>query len=167
MRGSAGLIRPAIRDDVPAVHRMICELADYERGLDQVTATGQDLADALFGDRPALYAHVAQEGTEAVGFVLWFLNYSTWVGKHGIYIEDLYVDPRWRRKGIATALLAELARICIARGYGRLEWWVLNWNKPAWDFYASLGAQAMQEWTTHRLTGPALRALAAGPDDAP
>ena len=97
-----------------------------------------------------------------MGFALWFLNYSTWGGRHGIYLEDLYVVPESRERGHGKALLAELARICCEHGYGRLEWWVLDWNDPARRFYESLGAVAMDEWTVHRLTGPALRALAAG-----
>ena len=105
------------------------------------------------------------EGTVA-GFALWFLNYSTWLGRHGIYLEDLYVTPALRGAGLGRALLGELARICVQRGYGRLEWWVLDWNAPARGFYESLGAVAMDEWTVHRLTGPALDAL-AGPATRP
>jgi GNAT superfamily N-acetyltransferase len=107
-----------------------------------------------------VFAHVAEHDGEVVGFALWFLNFSTWAGKHGIYLEDLYVRPDMRRFGLGRALLAELARICVERGYPRLEWWVLDWNQPARAFYAALGAAEMDEWTVHRLTGPALRALA-------
>ena len=162
------MIRPARAGDIPAIHQLIRDLAAYERSLHEVTATEQDLAAALLADQPALFAHVAEQDGRVVGFALWFLNYSTWLGRHGIYLEDLYVMPGSRGRGHARALLAELARICAERGYGRLEWWVLDWNTPARRFYESLGAVAMDEWTVHRLTGPALRALAAGagPDAA-
>ena len=154
------MIRPARAGDIPAIHQLIRDLAAYERSLHEVTATEQDLAAALLADRPALFAHVADDGGRVVGFALWFLNYSTWGGRHGIYLEDLYVVPESRGHGHGKALLAELARICVERGYGRLEWWVLDWNAPARRFYESLGAVAMDEWTVHRLTGPALHALA-------
>jgi len=156
------VIRPARAGDIPAIHQLIRDLAAYERSLPEVTATEQDLAAALLADQPALFAHVAEQDGRVVGFALWFLNYSTWGGRHGIYLEDLYVVPESRGHGHGKALLAELARICAERGYGRLEWWVLDWNTPARRFYESLGAVAMDEWTVHRLTGPALRALAAG-----
>jgi GNAT superfamily N-acetyltransferase len=104
---------------------------------------------------------VALVGDDVVGFALWFLNFSTWLGKHGIYLEDLYVTPQMRGRGIATGLLAELAGICLQRGYGRLEWWVLDWNSPAIGFYRAIGAVPMDEWTVHRLTGRALTDLAA------
>jgi GNAT superfamily N-acetyltransferase len=155
------MIRPATPADVPAIHRLIRELADYERSLDEVTATEQDLRDSLFSADPAVFAHVAEHDGSVVGFALWFLNYSTWLGKHGIYLEDLCVTPQLRGHGLGKALLAELAAICVQRGYGRLEWWVLDWNAPAIGFYRSLGAAGMDEWTVHRLTGPALEALAA------
>ena len=156
------MIRPARAGDIPAIHQLIRDLAAYERSLHEVTATEHDLAAALLADQPALFAHVAEQDGRVVGFALWFLNYSTWGGRHGIYLEDLYVVPESRGRGHGKALLAELARICAERGYGRLEWWVLDWNTPARRFYESLGAVAMDEWTVHRLTGPALRALAAG-----
>jgi GNAT superfamily N-acetyltransferase len=155
------VIRPARPADIPAIHALIRDLASYERSLDQVTATPDDLRAALLAPQPSLFAHVAELDGEVVGFALWFINYSTWAGRHGIYLEDLYVTPRQRGNGHGRALLAELARICVQRGYQRLEWWVLDWNTPARDFYASLGATAMDEWTVHRLTGPALAALAS------
>ena len=158
------MIRPARPADVAAIYRLIGELADYERSADQVTGTEADLRRALFGERPAVFAHVAVHDDggeeEVTGFALWFVNYSTWLGRHGIYLEDLYVTPALRGHGYGRALLAALARICVDRGYGRLEWSVLNWNAPAVGFYASLGAVAMDEWTVHRLDGPALLALA-------
>jgi GNAT superfamily N-acetyltransferase len=155
------MIRPATRADVPRIYELIRELADYERSIDQVTATADDLAAALFGPDPAVFAHVAVAGGEVVGFALWFVNFSTWLGKHGIYLEDLYVTPAMRGQGHATALLAELAAICVRRGYGRCEWWVLDWNEQAQGFYQSIDAIAMTEWTVHRLTGQALADLAA------
>lgn len=154
------MIRPARPHDVPQIHRLIRELAEYEQSLDQVTATEEDLRRALFGDRPAVFAHVAEHDGAVAGFALWFLNYSTWLGRHGIWLEDLYVTPRLRGTGLGRALLAELARICVRNGYGRLDWWVLDWNSAARSFYESLGAAAMDDWTVHRITGPELRALA-------
>jgi len=124
--------------------------------------TEDDLRRSLFGDQPAVFAHVAEHEGAVAGFALWFVNYSTWTGRHGIYLEDLYVSPELRGHGYGRALLTELARICVERGYGRLEWSVLDWNEPAIGFYESLGAVAMDEWTVHRMTGPALHALADG-----
>jgi GNAT superfamily N-acetyltransferase len=154
------MIRRARPDDVPVIHQLIRELAEYERSLTEVTGDPGDLQAALFGPDPAVFAHVAEHEGRVAGFALWFLNYSTWLGKHGIYLEDLYVTPELRGQGIGRALLAELAALCVQRGYGRLEWWVLDWNSPALGFYASLNARAMDEWTVHRLTGQALRDLA-------
>ena len=153
------MIRPATPQDVPQIHRLMRELAEYERSLDQVTATEDDLRRALFADQPAIFAHVAEHEGTVAGFALWFLNYSTWLGRHGIYLEDLYVTPALRGAGLGRALLGELARICVQRGYGRLEWWVLDWNAPARGFYESLGAVAMDEWTKYRVTGEALERL--------
>jgi GNAT superfamily N-acetyltransferase len=155
-----GPIRPARPGDVAAIHRLVRELAEYEKSLDQVAATPGDLQRSLFGAQPAVFAHVAEHDGAVAGFALWFLNYSTWTGRPGIYLEDLYVTPALRGHGYGKALLAELARICADRGYARLEWSVLDWNAPALGFYASLGAAAMDEWTVHRLAGPALLALA-------
>ncbi|MEU9982477.1 GNAT family N-acetyltransferase [Streptomyces sp. NPDC050856] len=156
------MIRSAVVDDVPVIHRMIRELAEYEKALDEVRASEEQLREALFGERPAAFAHIAQtdEG-EVAGFALWFLNYSTWRGVHGVYLEDLYVRPHLRGGGYGKALLRELARICVARGYGRLEWSVLNWNTPSIDFYESLGARPQDEWTVYRLTDDALHRLGA------
>lgn len=156
------MIRPAQAADIPAIHQMTRDLAAYERGLHEVGATENDLRQAVLAAQPSVFAHVADDGGRAVGFALWFLSYSTWAGRHGIYLEDLYVKPEQRGHGHGRALLAELARICVERGYQRLEWSVLDWNSPALRFYGSLGAVPMDEWTVHRLTGPALRALAEG-----
>ncbi|MEU8822714.1 GNAT family N-acetyltransferase [Streptomyces sp. NPDC048636] len=159
------MVRPAKPSDVPAILAMIRELAEYEKAPDEAKATEGQLRDALFGADPAVFALIAEEGTaegaEAVGFALWFRNFSTWTGTHGVYLEDLYVTPRARGGGHGKALLAELARICVERGYARFEWSVLDWNAPAIGFYASLGAEPMDEWTVRRLTGEPLRALAA------
>jgi GNAT superfamily N-acetyltransferase len=154
------MIRPARPADVADIHRLIRELAEYERSAGQVVAAEDDLRRALFGEQPAVFALIAEHEGAVAGFALWFLSYSTWTGRHGIYLEDLYVTPGLRGHGYGRALLAELARICVERGYGRLEWSVLDWNAPAIGFYAALGAVPMDEWTVNRLTGPALLALA-------
>ena len=156
------MIRPARAADIPAIHQMIRDLAEYERSLPEVSATEDDLRAALLGGHPSLFAHVAEEDGQVAGFALWFLNYSTWLGRHGIYLEDLYVRPERRGQGHGRALLAELARICVDRGYGRLDWSVLDWNSPTRRFYESVGAVTVDEWVIYRLTGPALHAVAAG-----
>ncbi|MEU9064519.1 GNAT family N-acetyltransferase [Streptomyces sp. NPDC048430] len=157
------MIRVATPEDVPAIHAMVRELAEYEKALDEANATEEQLHEALFGERPAAYAHVAvaDDDGAVVGFALWFLNFSTWRGVHGVYLEDLYVRPERRGGGYGKALLAELARICVERGYGRLEWSVLNWNAPSIAFYESLGARPQDEWTVYRLHGGALAELGA------
>ncbi|WP_344589847.1 GNAT family N-acetyltransferase [Actinomadura vinacea] len=154
------MIRPATPDDVPAILRLVRDLAEYERALHEVKATEEDLRTALFGEEPRVFAHVAEHDGEVVGFALWFLTFSTWLGRHGIYLEDLYVDPATRGQGHGKALLAELAKIAEERGYGRVEWAVLNWNTPSIAFYESLGARPQDEWTTYRLTGDPLAKLA-------
>lgn len=157
---SAIAVRPATAADVPRILELIRELAAYERSLDQVTATEDGLRLALFAAQPAVFAHVAVADGKVIGFALWFVNFSTWLSRHGIYVEDLYVTPAMRGRGVGTALLAELAAICVRRGYGRLEWWVLDWNAPAIDFYRSIGAEPMSEWTVQRLAGQSLDDLA-------
>jgi GNAT superfamily N-acetyltransferase len=157
------MIREATPEDVPAIHDMIVELAVYEKEPDAVVATAHDLQAHLFGDDPALFASIAEDDEgHVVGFALWFLNYSTWLGKHGIYLEDLYVKPDHRGSGHGKELLAHLAGICVERGYGRLEWWVLDWNAPARGFYQSIRAQALTEWIPYRVTGDVLSELAVG-----
>lgn len=154
------MIRTATPADVPEIHAMVRELAEYERALEDAKATEQQLHEALFGAHPAAFAHVAEDaGGRVVGFALWFRNFSTWNGTHGIYLEDLYVRPDARGGGHGKALLTELARICVERGYGRLEWSVLDWNEPSIAFYRALGAKPMDEWTVFRLDGEALAAL--------
>jgi GNAT superfamily N-acetyltransferase len=151
------MIRHATPADVPEIHRMIRELAEYEKALEEARASEEQLHEALFGERPAAFAHIAATADgEIAGFSLWFLNFSTWRGVHGIYLEDLYVRPGLRGGGYGKALLAELARICVERGYERLEWSVLDWNLSAIEFYKSLGAVSMSEWTVNRLTDDAL-----------
>jgi GNAT superfamily N-acetyltransferase len=161
-------IRPARRSDVPAIVAMVHELAGYERAAHLCRLTEDQLLAALFPDNapatsaggPALFGHVAVDhADQTVGFALWFLNFSTWEGVHGIYLEDLYVQPRARGTGAGRLLLAALAALCVERGYQRLDWWVLAWN-PAREFYHAIGATAMDEWVPYRLTGPALTALA-------
>ncbi|TKV61481.1 GNAT family N-acetyltransferase [Nakamurella flava] len=151
-------------DDVEAVVEMVYELAEYEKARSSCHLTAEQLRDALFGPAPALFGTVARTGPGApvAGFALWFLNYSTWEGVHGIHLEDLYVRPGTRGSGLGKALLTELARIAVERGYARVEWAVLDWNTPAIDFYRSLGAEPMDGWTTFRLSGSALRAAASG-----
>ena len=160
---TTAVLRRAEPADVPAILELIHELAVYEREPDAVKNTAEDLTEALFGDHPAVFAHVVEDsaaGSSAVvGFALWFLNYSTWEGTHGIYLEDLYVRPAARGRGYGKALLAELARIAVERGYARVEWAVLKWNEPSIGFYRSLGARPMEEWDTFRLTGEALAAF--------
>ncbi len=153
-------IRRIERPDLPVVVEMVHELALYEREPDACRLTVEQLETALFGQAPALFGHVAEVDGEVVGMALWFLNFSTWRGTHGIYLEDLYVRPAQRGSGIGQELLSELARECVARGYERLEWSVLDWNEPALGFYRSLGAVGMDGWTVHRLTDGALRGLA-------
>lgn len=154
-------VRPITKTDVPEVVAMVHELAAYERAPAECGLTAAQLAAALFSDNPALYGHVALDGAgRPAGLALWFVNFSTWRGAHGIYLEDLYVRPAARGAGLGRALLVELARICQERGYARLEWWVLDWNTPAHAFYRTLGAIPMQGWTVWRLAGPALTAAA-------
>jgi GNAT superfamily N-acetyltransferase len=142
--------------------KLVYELAEYERAPDECHLTADQLRRALFGPAPALFAHVAELDGEVVGCALWFLNFSTWDGVHGIYLEDLYVRPGARGAGLGKALLVALAEECVRQGYTRLQWWVLNWNEPAIGFYQSLGAVPMDEWTVMRVSGDALGRLAAG-----
>ncbi|WP_329489557.1 GNAT family N-acetyltransferase [Kitasatospora sp. NBC_01246] len=154
------MIRTAVVTDVPVIHAMIRELAEYEKAPHEAVATEEQLRESLFGAAPAVFGLVAEDDAtgEPVGFAVWFLNFSTWRGTHGIYLEDLYVRPQARGGGHGKALLLELARIAVERGYSRVEWSVLDWNEPSINFYKSLGAVQMDEWTVHRLTGPALTA---------
>ncbi len=154
-------IRPATTGDEFEIVAMIRELAEFERAADQVVATPDLLRQALFSDHPAVYAHMAVSDSGAVaGFALWFRNFSTWEGRHGIYLEDLYVRPEFRGQGIGQALMAELAGICESESYPRFEWWVLDWNESARRVYHHLGAEALTEWIPYRVSGSDLASLA-------
>ena len=155
------IIREARASDIPAIHQKIIELAIYEREPDAVEADESQLTDALFGAGPVAFCHVAEIDGESAGIALWFLNYSTWKGSAGLYLEDLFVSPEFRGKGIGLALMKTLARLCIQRGYPRFQWWVINWNEPAINFYRAIGAVAMDEWTVYRLSEVALKNFAS------
>lgn len=154
------LVRSATPADAGLIHQFILDLADYEKLLDTVQATEADTTAALFGDNPRAFADIAELDGQPVGFSLWFYNYSTFVGRHGIWLEDLFVKPSARGSGAGKALLANLAKRCVDEGLGRLEWSVLDWNAPSIAFYDSLGAAAMDEWIIRRLTGDGVRKLA-------
>jgi GNAT superfamily N-acetyltransferase len=156
------VIRRVAPADVPAVVGLVHELAAYEREPRSCLLTAEQLHAALFGPAPALFGHVAEVDGAVVGCALWFLNFSTWRGVHGLYLEDLYVQPAHRGSGLGRALLATLAAECVERGYARLEWSVLDWNAPSIAFYRALGAVPMDGWTTFRLDGDALAALGRG-----
>ncbi|HEY0527299.1 MAG TPA: GNAT family N-acetyltransferase [Gemmatimonadaceae bacterium] len=154
-------IAPASRDDVPLIRQFILELAEYERATpDEVPVTERDLQETLFGATPAAEVLIAYLDEQPAGFALFFHNYSTWLGKRGIYLEDLFIRPSARKHGVGFALLRALARIAIDRGCGRVDWAVLNWNELAISFYKQIGAKPMDEWTTFRLTGASLEKVA-------
>jgi GNAT superfamily N-acetyltransferase len=164
---------PAVRDavpaDVPHLVRLVRELAEYERAAAAVEATEEHFHTALFPEDPgaarshALVAEVAgPDGPRVVGMAVWYVTFSTWLGRHGIWLEDLYVSPDQRGGGLGKALLTRLAQVAVERGYGRVEWWVLDWNTPSIDFYRALGAQPQDGWTVYRLDGEALAALGSG-----
>ena len=154
-------VRPSVRADASVIYDFVRQLAEYEKLLDEVEATEADLAQALFGPQPRVFCDIAEIEGRPVGFALWFYSYSTFRGRHGLYLEDLFVLPDARGRGAGRALLAGLARRCLAEGLGRLEWAVLDWNAPSIAFYDSLGAATMDDWTVRRLSGAALNALAA------
>ena len=158
--GSSFVIRPAEPGDAAAIWRFVQELAEYEKLSHVVEASAADLARDLFGPSPRVFCDLAEAEGEPVGFALWFYSYSTFKGRHGVYLEDLYVRPDARGRGAGKALLRSLARRCLAEGLGRLEWAVLDWNAPAIGFYDALGAQALDDWIVRRLTGEALARLA-------
>ncbi len=156
-------IVPATRSDIPLIRQFILELAEYERALPgEAPVTEKDLDETLFAERPAAEVLIAYLDSEPVGFALFFHNYSTWLGKRGIYLEDLFVRPPARKHGVGFALFRELARVAVERGCGRVEWSVLTWNQLAIDFYKKIGAKEQVEWTTFRLTGEPLQRLAKG-----
>ena len=153
-------IRPAHVNDAPIILQLIRDLADYERAPDEVVATEEQLVDVLFGERPVAEVLLAFEKESPAGFAVYFYNFSTWLGRPGLYLEDLFVRPEQRRKGYGRALLVELAKIARDRGCGRMEWAVLDWNEPAIKFYRALGAKPMDEWTVFRLTRDEIAGLA-------
>jgi GNAT superfamily N-acetyltransferase len=159
-------IRAAAVEDVPVILQLIRELATYERAPHEVTATEEQLVDVLFGEKPAAEVLLTFEGESAVGFAVYFYNFSTWLGRPGLYLEDLFVKPEKRGKGYGRALLVELAKIARDRGCGRMEWAVLDWNESAIKFYRTLGAKPMDEWTVFRLTRDGIAKLANAPGTA-
>ncbi|PZQ84389.1 MAG: GNAT family N-acetyltransferase [Ancylobacter novellus] len=153
-------IRPARPSEAELIFDFVCELADYEKLRHEVEASVADIERDVFGPNPRVFCDIAEWDGAPAGFALWFYNYSTFRGRHGIYLEDLYVRPAYRGQGIARALMRRLARRCVEEGLGRFEWWVLNWNEPAIRFYRSIGAVPMDEWTVQRVSGEALAKLA-------
>ena len=160
MKGENFTIRPAVTGDVPVILQLIKALATYERAPDEVIATERGLTEVLFGENPAAEVLLAFENQRAVGFAVFFHNFSTWLGRPGLYLEDLFVRPEDRGKGYGRALLVHLAKIARERGCGRMEWAVLDWNEPAIKFYRKLGANPMHEWTVFRLTPDDIAKLA-------
>jgi len=154
-------IRPAIPGDVPAIFALVCELARYERLEHEVTVSEALIHEALFGATPHAFAYMCDVADEPVAVALCYYTFSTFLGRHGIYVEDVYVRPEFRKRGIGTALFRRVAQQAVAEGCGRVEWTVLDWNESALRFYAALGAQAMSQWRLQRLSGAALRELAA------
>lgn len=152
-------IRPARSDEASIILQLIKDLAEYEKAPDEVKASEKEINETIFAENPKVFCDFVEVDGEIVGMAIWFLNYSTWQGKHGIYLEDLYVKPEFRGRGYGKALLQHLASICNERGYGRFQWWVLDWNSPAIEFYRSLGAEAMSEWTVYRVSGDPLKRL--------
>jgi GNAT superfamily N-acetyltransferase len=152
-------IRPAKSEEVGEVLQLIQDLATYEKASEQVEASRDDLLNTIFAKEPRVFCDLVEVDGQIAGMAIWFLNYSTWQAKHGIYLEDLYIKPEFRARGYGKALLKHLAQICDKEGYGRLQWWVLDWNSPAIEFYRSFGAEAMDEWTVYRTSGQALKDL--------
>jgi GNAT superfamily N-acetyltransferase len=153
-------IHRARPDQSGLIFSLLCELAEYEKLSHEVQATEADIADALFGNDPILFCEIAEWNGEPAGFALWFFNFPTFAGRRGIYLEDLFVRPAFRGKGIGKALLAHLAGLCIENGWSRLQWSVLDWNTPSINFYQSLGAEMMDEWKLCKVAGAALSELA-------
>ena len=154
-------IRPARREDSALIHSLVREIAEYEKLLHDVDATEESIVRILFGTEPRVFCDIAEWSGEPCGYALWFLNFSSFRGRHGIYLEDLFVRPSYRGRGIGKALLVNLARRCVAQGWTRFEWVVLDWNEPAIAFYKSLGATILDDWRVCRVTGDALHTLAA------
>ncbi len=156
-------LRSATRDDSALILSLIRELAEFEHLLHEVAADEATLAEHLFGAQPRAEVLIAQVAGETAGFALYFHNFSTFLGKPGLYLEDLYIRPAFRGRGYGRRIMQQLARIAVERGCGRFEWWVLDWNHPAIEFYRSLGAQPMNDWTVQRVSGDALKSLADDP----
>jgi len=152
-------IRPARSNESSIILQLIKDLAQYEKAPNEVEASEKEIIKTVFAENPKVFCDFVEVDGDVAGMAIWFLNYSTWQAKHGIYLEDLYIKPEFRGKGCGKALLKHLAKICNAKGYGRLQWWVLDWNSPAIEFYKSLGAEAMDEWTVYRTSGKALSVL--------
>ena len=155
------MIRLAKPDDVDDIHQLIYELAVYEKAPEEAKATVEAIRASLFSDKPVAHCHVAEVDGKVVGIAIWFLNYSTWLGKPGIYLEDLFVQPEYRKQGLGKEFMKVLAKLCVENGYERFQWWVLDWNQPSIDFYKSIGAVAMDEWTVFRLSGDELKSFAS------
>ncbi len=154
-------IRRAVPGDIAVMAELIRELADYEKSAEMANATEEQLRESFFGADPRVFCDLVETDEKVVaGLAVWFLNYSTWTGSHGVYLEDLFVRPELRGRGFGRALLVRLAKECVTKGYARLQWSVLDWNVPAIDFYESLGAEALGEWTVFRLSGEPLDRLA-------
>ena len=153
------MIRSAKPEDLSEIASLIKELADYERAPEQAIATIEDLSAALFGPSPKVFCEIVEVDGVVLGFAIWFLNFSTWQGKHGIYLEDLFIRPQYRGSGWGRKLLEHLAAKCIENNWGRFQWWVLDWNEPAIEFYKALGAAPMDEWTVYRVAGEELKKL--------
>jgi GNAT superfamily N-acetyltransferase len=154
-------VRAARKDDTGLIFDLVRELAEYERLADAVDATPEMIAEALFANEPRLFCDIAEWNGEAAGLAIWFLNFSTFRGRHGIYLEDLFVRPAFRGRGLGKALMAQLASRCVEQGWARFEWSVLDWNAPSIAFYKSIGAAVLDDWKICRLSGPALQAFAA------
>ena len=153
------MIRSAKPEDLSEISSLIKELADYERAPEQAIATIEDLDAALFGPSPKVFCEIVEVDGTVLGFAIWFLNFSTWQGKHGIYLEDLFIRPQYRGSGWGKKLLEHLAAKCLENNWGRFQWWVLDWNEPAIEFYRALGASPMDEWTVYRVAGEELKKL--------
>ncbi|WP_207309999.1 GNAT family N-acetyltransferase [Rubinisphaera italica] len=152
-------IRPVNPEDCETILSLIRELAVYEKMLDEVVATPEMIRESLFGDRPDAECLLAEVDGDCVGFALYFFNYSTFLGRQGLYLEDLFVQPEFRKQGIGKALFKKVAEVAVERNCGRMEWSVLDWNEPSIEFYKSMGAEAMEEWTVYRLTGERLKSI--------